>query len=354
MPIAAAPTRLRQIKVALQRPEHAVPPKGSGIRLWGPARGAGSGATALRGGNSGWPGATRPWEGLGVETNDLSSTSGETIARSGRSRQGTTEPRSADALGFSLFPVARRQELLEACAVRAQAYGHHLPELGAALAEPDEIDLHPATTVFLCRDKASGAAVGTMRIQTSIHGPLVLERSVALPARLAASCRAEVTRLAVRVGADPLVKLCLMKASWLFCLAQRVRTMVIGARKDALIRNYRRLGFVDVFADEALRPLAHTGGLLHRILCFDVAGAERAWALQNHPLYVFMVHTRHADLQVGPRLPARTMQAIEGDAFTTSRSHEGLDVEVALREAREAALLPASGAGAPWGLVGPV
>lgn len=203
-----------------------------------------------------------------------------------------------ESLGFRLFPIAQRQELIEACAVRSLAYGHHLPELGSALAEPDEIDLHPATTVFLCRDKASGEAIGTMRIQTSAHGPLVLERSVALPARLQRSCRAEVTRLAVRVGADPLVKLCLMKASYLFCVAHRVRAMIIGARKESLIRNYRRLGFVDVFADDALRPLAHTGGLLHRILRFDVSGAERCWAQQNHPLYEFMVRTRHQDLQV--------------------------------------------------------
>lgn len=205
------------------------------------------------------------------------------------------------ALGFRLFPVTEADELQEACALRALAYGHHVPELGARLLEPDAIDLHPATTVFLCRDKLSGEAVGTMRIQTSAQGPLVLEHSVALPAQLARACRAEVTRLAVRVGADPLVKLCLMKASYLFCLAQRVRAMVIGARKDSLIRNYRRLGFVDVFADDELRPLAHTGGLLHRILCFDVAAAERAWAQQNHPLYAFMIQTRHADLRIHAR-----------------------------------------------------
>ncbi|HNU12203.1 MAG TPA: hypothetical protein PKJ45_12710 [Rubrivivax sp.] len=212
-------------------------------------------------------------------------------------------------LDFSLYPISDHEELLEACAVRATAYGHHLPELGPRLAEPDEIDHHPATTVFLCRDKASGRAVGTMRIQTSAHGPLMLERSVELPPWLATRQRAEVTRLAVSVGANPLTKLCLMKASYLFCMSQRVQSMVIGARRESLIRNYQRLGFVDVFGAEATVPLAHTGGLPHRILSFDVAGAERAWAEQGHALYTFMVRTRHDDLRHERRLPACAAQA---------------------------------------------
>ncbi len=206
-------------------------------------------------------------------------------------------------LEFTLHPVSSQEDLLAACSVRAQAYGHHLPELAERLAVPDETDRHPDTTVFLCRDKAGGQPTGTMRVQTSVHGPLMLEQSVELPPWLAGQARAEITRLAVRVGADPLTRLCLMKASYLFCMAHRVRQMVIGARKEALIRNYRRLGFVDVFADGELLPLAHTGGLLHRIMSFDVQGAERAWALKRHPLYTFMVGTTHDDLKVLPPLP---------------------------------------------------
>lgn len=203
-------------------------------------------------------------------------------------------------LGFTLRPAACRQDLLDACSVRAQAYGHHLPELGEKLAEPDELDGDAGTTVFVCRDKDSGRATGTMRIQTSEAGPLMMERSVDLPAWLVLQPRAEITRLAVAVGADPLTKLCLMKASYLFCMAHRVHWMVIGARKDSLIRNYRRLGFVDVF--DELQALAHTGGLLHRIMSFDVARAERAWSAAGHPLYPFMVGTLHDDLQLFPTL----------------------------------------------------
>lgn len=206
-------------------------------------------------------------------------------------------------LGFTLRLAESRVDLLDACSVRAQAYGHHLPEMGQRLGEPDALDLAEGTSVFLCRDKASGRATGTMRIQTSRHGPLMMEGSLALPPWLAGASRAEITRLAVCVGADPLTKLCLMKASYLFCVAQHVQWMVIGARNEALIRNYRRLGFIDALGHDELVPLAHTGGLMHNILTFDVVAAERAWAAARHPLYGFMVQTLHEDLNV--ELPER-------------------------------------------------
>jgi hypothetical protein len=199
-------------------------------------------------------------------------------------------------LGFTLRLAGSRDDLLDACAVRAQAYGHHLPEMGQHLGEPDALDLAEGTAVFICRDKASGRATGTMRIQTSHRGPLMMEGSLALPPWLAGATRAEITRLAVCVGADPLTKLCLMKASYLYCMAEQVHWMAIGARNEALIRNYRRLGFVDALGRDELVPLLHTGGLPHRILAFDVLAAERAWSASRHPLYGFMVDTVHEDL----------------------------------------------------------
>jgi hypothetical protein len=201
-------------------------------------------------------------------------------------------------LDFTLRLATSEEDLQEACSVRARAYGHHLPEMGHRMEEPDALDHAEGTAVFLCRDKASGRGTGTLRIQASAFGPLLLERSLILPAALAAMPRAEITRLAVLGGADPLTKLCLMKASYLYCLASQQRWMVIGARNEALIRNYRRLGFRDVLDPEDRVPLAHAGGLPHRILAFDVAAAERTWQEARHPLYGFMVETFHRDIQL--------------------------------------------------------
>lgn len=217
-------------------------------------------------------------------------------------------------LGFTLQLVSSSEDLLDACSVRAQAYGHHLPEMGRRLSEPDELDFAPGTTVFLCRDKADGRATGTMRIQSSACGPLLMESSLSLPPWVQDSPRAEITRLAVRVGADPLTRLSLWKASYQFCMANQLHWMVVGARNEALIRNYRRLGFVDVFGPEALMPLAHTGGLPHRIMAFDNTSAQRRWGELRHPLYQFVFETLHTDLKAAtmPQQPAPAGTGLTG------------------------------------------
>ena len=202
------------------------------------------------------------------------------------------------SLGFSVRLAGSSQALREACAVRARAYGHHLAESSRRFAKPEPIDFAPGTTVLLCCDKADGHGIGTARIQTSAFGPLPLESSLIMPAWLAGWPRAEITRLAVVPGADPLVKLCLMKACYLYCLANQLRWIVIGARNEALVRNYRRLGFRDVLAPGDAVPLSHAGGLPHHILAFDLVAAERTWLEGRHPLYAFMVETYHADLQL--------------------------------------------------------
>lgn len=208
-------------------------------------------------------------------------------------------------LGFTLQLVSSTEDLLDACSVRAQAYGHHLPEMGRRLAEPDELDFAPGTAVFLCRDKADGRATGTMRIQSNASGPLLMESSLSLPTWLSDVSRAEITRLAVRVGADPLVRLSLWKASYQFCMANQLNWMVVGARNEALIRNYRRLGFADVFGPDELMPLAHTGGLPHRIIALDTLSLQRRWGETRHPLYGYFFETQHADLEAStvPPLP---------------------------------------------------
>jgi hypothetical protein len=221
-------------------------------------------------------------------------------------------------LGFTLQLVSSSEDLLDACAVRAQAYGHHLPEMGRRLAEPDELDFAPGTSVFLCRAKADGRATGTMRIQSNTCGPLLMESSLSLPPWLNSASRAEITRLAVRVGSDPLTRLSLWKASYQFCVANQLNWMVVGARNEALIRNYRRLGFVDVFGPEELMPLAHTGGLPHRIMAFENSSAQRRWGEMRHPLYQFVFETLHADLDAStlPLWPTRAADTGDGRRLT--------------------------------------
>ncbi len=212
------------------------------------------------------------------------------------------------SLSFETRIARTPADLGAACRVRALAYGHHIPQFGAALLEPDLLDADQNTVVVLCVDKASGEAVGTARFQTNAGGPLLIEHSMSVPEAMGDDTRAEITRLSAVSGADPLVKLCLMKASYLFCLATQVRWMVICARKEALIRQYQRLGFADIFGDERTIPMLHVGRIEHRVLSFNVTTAESTWREQNHPLYDFMVETAHPDIQLfssKPALPKR-------------------------------------------------
>lgn len=202
------------------------------------------------------------------------------------------------SLNFTVRLARRRADLLDACRVRAQAYGHHLPQMAQPLAAPDALDGQPGTAIVVCRDKRSGACTGTLRIQRNQHAPLLIEHSAILPRRFAEGSRAELTRLAVLPGADGATRLALMKASYLYALASQVRWLVIGARSEALIRIYRRLGFEDVWGPEDRVPLAHAGGLPHRILAFDVVAAERTWLAAGHGLYPFMIETFHPELQL--------------------------------------------------------
>jgi hypothetical protein len=87
-------------------------------------------------------------------------------------------------------------------------------------------------------------------------------------------------------------------------MATQVRWMVIGARNEALVRQYRRLGFNDVFGDARTVPLLHAGRLEHRILAFNVTAAERTWKECEHPLYQFIFDTSHPDIQLFSRRPA--------------------------------------------------
>ena len=162
--------------------------------------------------------------------------------------------------------------------------------------------------MFLCRDKAGGRAIGTVRIQASAFGPLLLESSLILPPWLPRAPRSPGWRCGRRRPADPPG---LMKASYLYCLANQLRWMVIGARSEALIRIYRRLGFIDVLApDDACRwPMPAAC----RTASWLSTWRPNAPGARGHGLYPFMVETFHPDLQLFA-LPQRRRRAARAEA----------------------------------------
>jgi hypothetical protein len=214
----------------------------------------------------------------------------------------------AHLLRFTLRPVRNEADLRAACSVRATAYGRRLPNVLSLWSEPDELDRQPGVTVFAAFCKATGQAIGTVRLATNAARPLQIEGSTALPDAYRGTLNAEITRLSVLPGHDdPAVKLAMMKAVYQLSLARGVQWMVIGARLPSLVRGYTRLGFTDVLAPGEMVPLAHAGNMPHRVLAFNVQTAERDWRALEHPFYDFMIEQHHPDIELPEQgeLPSR-------------------------------------------------
>ena len=157
----------------------------------------------------------------------------------------------SESLSFTLRPVETYEDLLRACSVRSEAYGHKFPAYRDSMARPDAVDASPWTAVFICEDKATGEPVGTMRIQSTTRGQtkLEIEKYVIPPPELELHGRAEITRLASVLGADPFVRLALWKAGYLYCMATQARWLLMGVRKRSLIRAYEQMGAKDIYDD---------------------------------------------------------------------------------------------------------
>lgn len=222
-----------------------------------------------------------------------------------------------ESLPFIVTIASDETALRDAVAMRQAAYGRHLPELAATLSEPETSDREPGSIVLVARARLDGAVIGTMRIQTNRYQALHLEDSAPLPEWLGDAALAEATRLGVVAGpVGRAVKTALFKAFYQYCLLSRIDWMVITARPP-LHRQYEALMFVDVFPSQALIPMAHVGGIGHRVLALDVANARTRWQAAGHPLFGYMCLTHHPDLRLGmPEMDdlASEMGAAPGEA----------------------------------------
>ena len=210
---------------------------------------------------------------------------------------------SIATFSFELRIAGSADDLEAACKVRSLAYGRHTPSLRAQLSSPEQLDTAPGVVVLVCRDKNSGRAIGSVRVQTNAYGPLLIESSVAIPPDIVHDSRAEVTRLSVVPGGDPQAKLALFKGVYLCCLVMQVRWMIVGARSESLRGQYERLGLVPGDLNSQMIPLVHTGNLPHHVLRFDVTSAERHWHEESNSLYRFMFRTYHPDMHLLSSIP---------------------------------------------------
>jgi hypothetical protein len=218
-------------------------------------------------------------------------------------------PSSTSSIERSPFTIRIAEDddsLNSAINIRHAAYARHLPDFARHLETEELSDRMPGTIVLLAEAKIDGTPIGTMRIQTNRFAPLDIEHSVDLPASLRGRPLAEATRLGVSRGpTGSAVKTMLFKAFYLFCVQQRIDTMIISARSP-VDRMYEALLFDDLGGEKKYVPMHHVGGLPHRIMKFDVPSAQARWQAARHPLYEFMCNTIHPDLHLArPGTPHR-------------------------------------------------
>jgi hypothetical protein len=216
-------------------------------------------------------------------------------------REAEPAPRPAlpagEALAFRVAIVETDADLQRVQALREAAYGHHLPKLAAHFGQPDPVDRWPDVTIFFAEDKATRRVVGSARLQCNRHAPLQIERSITLPVHLRGRSLGEITRLTVLAGYPHPVKVALVKAVRLYCVALQIGGIVCASR-PSLMRQYVSLGFEDLYGDERLVPMAHGSNLEHRVRYRDTVGSEGRNGARQQPGDDFFFRSYHPDIVV--------------------------------------------------------
>lgn len=194
--------------------------------------------------------------------------------------------------------IASRQQLQEVATLRAASYGKHMPALAASLGQPEPPDFARGCEVFVAKSKLDGSLLGTLRTHSNVFNPLPLQASLELPERFRGTRMVETTRLCVKgsPGAST-VRSALFKALHLYCLQQNVDWMLAAGRRP-VDRIYDSLLFGDVNAPGEYYPMAHAGGVPHRVMSFSPSNAEQLWRTSQHPLYCFVFETNHPDIDL--------------------------------------------------------
>lgn len=194
--------------------------------------------------------------------------------------------------------IASRKQLQEVAALRAATYGKHLPSLAESLGQPEPADYARGCEVLVAKSKFDGSLLGTLRTHSNVFNPLPLQASLELPERFRGTRMVETTRLCVKgsLGAST-VRSALFKALHQYCLDQNVDWMLAAARRP-VDRIHDSLLFEDVNGHGVYYPMAHAGGVPHRVLSFSPAKAEQLWRTNQHPLYRFVFETHHADIDL--------------------------------------------------------
>jgi hypothetical protein len=194
--------------------------------------------------------------------------------------------------------IATDEQMQGVVQLRAESYGKHLPEFGRKLRQPEPADSEVGCEVFVATSKLDGSVIGTLRTHANIVKALPLQGSLQLPTRFDNTRLVETTRLCIKGNLNSsLVRSALFKALHRYCLAQEMDWMLAAGRRP-VDRIYDSLYFQDVGEPGARYPMAHAGGIPHRVMYFSPGKAQSLWHTNRHPLYRFVFETHHPDIDL--------------------------------------------------------
>ena len=199
--------------------------------------------------------------------------------------------------------IASEAQMEGVIALRANAYGKHLPELGAKLRNAEAADTQAGCEVLVATSKMDGSVLGTMRTHANMAAPLPLQYSLELPTPYAGQRMVESTRLCIKGDTgSSLVRTALFKAFHSYCLAQGVDWMLATGRRP-IDRLYDGLLFTDVGTHGMFYPMTFTGGVPHRVMALAPGQVQTRWTAVNHPLTEFFFERHHPDIDLSGATP---------------------------------------------------
>ena len=193
--------------------------------------------------------------------------------------------------------MAGQSELAEVAEFRSASYGKHLPHLAEQLLETEASDYDLGCEVIVVRSKLDNSLLGTMRMHTNAFKPLPLQASIELGSQFRQTRMVETTRLCVKGSPNTsLVRTAMFKAQFHYCLQNDVDWMLAAGRRN-VDRIYEGLRFSDVGEQGLFYPMAHAGGVPHRVMCLSPLEALGMWSV-DHPLHIFIMGTHHKDIDL--------------------------------------------------------
>jgi hypothetical protein len=200
-------------------------------------------------------------------------------------------------LPFRVSVATSEKDLQDLVRLRSQTYSRHNAPAASRVKSIEEQDQGADAVLLLARSKLDGMAVGSVRVQTRLRRPLMVESAMRLPYEVASANPIELMRGSIRNGPPGrMVSSSLAKATFLLCHQFDFSHVIVTCREPVNLM-YRAYQFDELLSGEMI-DLPYSPGAKHKVLCLPMKEATARWRSRNRPLLDFMMNTHHPDIEL--------------------------------------------------------